>query len=159
MNTDPLRTLVEGHERVSEWLTTMWEAPGLLEDHSPAHLIRLQAFLRDHVMDHFELEETVIFPALLELDARPAVASLVAELRRDHVRILGACSRLFAGQAWALAGPDSGQTLRALRSNARQLIETLLAHAAREDAHLLPYVSEHRAAIALRMPAEKARCA
>lgn len=154
MTTDPMRTLLEGHERVSEWLTTMWDATGLLDSESPADLIRLQGFLRAHVLEHFELEETVIFPALLELDDRPAVAMLIAELRKDHVRILGGCSRLFSGLSWALANPDSQETLRALRGNARELIEALLAHAAREDAHLLPFVGDHREAIAARMPSE-----
>jgi hemerythrin-like domain-containing protein len=156
MSPDPMRILLEGHERVSEWLTTMWDATGLLDSEGPTDLIRLQQFLRSHVMEHFELEESVIFPALLELDDRPAVAMLVEELRREHVNILGACSRLFSGLSWALANADSDKTLRALRGNARELIETLLAHAAREDAHLLPFVSEHREAIAERMPPEAA---
>jgi len=153
MTTDPLRTLVEGHEHVSEWLSTMWEATGVLDGEDPADILRLQTFLRTHVMEHFELEEQVVFPALLRLDESQAVSILVSELRRDHVKILGACSRLFRDLAWAMANDDSAESLTALRGNARELIDTLLAHAAREDAHLLPLVAQHKDAIAQVMPA------
>lgn len=150
---DPLVTLVQDHKLVSEWMTTMWNAIGLLEGVEASDLIRLQEFLREHVMDHFELEERVIFPALLELDTNPAVAQLITALREDHVDILSKTSRLFGSLSWAMTNDDSEESLRALMGRARKLIEDLLAHAAREDAHLLPLVQDHRQAIAERMPA------
>ncbi len=153
MTTDPLRELVEGHERVSEWLSTMWNAMGLMSSNGPADLAQLQIFFSTHVMEHFALEETVVFPALLERDSSNAVSILVEELRKDHVAILGATSRLMADLAWCMAHDEPAEHIRALQGRTRDLIEAILAHAAREDAHLLPIVAMHRQAVAERMTA------
>jgi iron-sulfur cluster repair protein YtfE (RIC family) len=130
----------------------MWNAMGLLEGVGPLELERLQSFLNDHVMDHFLFEEAVVFPALLARDPGAATQTLIAKLHRDHVDILGATSRLMSGLAWCVASKDTEEHVRAWRGQARALIDAILVHAAHEDAHLLPLVHEHRAAIAARMP-------
>ena len=147
MTTDPMRTLVEEHQLVSEWLSTMWNAMGLLDGEGPEDLIRLQAFLRANVREHFEFEERHVFPALLSPDVAPTARVLVNELRREHVEILGDCSRLFSGLSWAMASDDSVDAIRALKKLTREIIDKILAHAAREDRHLLPLVQEHLQAI------------
>lgn len=51
--------------------------------------------------------------------------------------------------AWCMASADSPEHVRAMRGRSRELIELILAHAAREDLRLLPLVAEHRETLVL----------
>lgn len=148
MRSDPLQELIEGHERVSEWLDIKKNASGLLEVEVPADLIQLQVFFRRHVLDHFAYEDRQVFPALLAVDPSPGTHALVAELREEHKQILAACGRLFTDLAWCLTTEDVPAAIRARQPQAQELLDTVLAHAGREDARLLPLVETHRQQLA-----------
>ncbi len=148
MIPDPLQVLIDGHDRVSEWLDTMWNAMGLLEGDTPTDLLQLQAFFRVHVREHFEFEERLVFPALLEADDSPGTRALIEELQADHVRILAACGKLFIDLAWCMTAEDTAEHVRAVKGRARELIEAVLAHAGHEDEALLPLMRTHRVALA-----------
>jgi iron-sulfur cluster repair protein YtfE (RIC family) len=154
MTSDPLRILSDRKARLSEWLSAAWENSCPLDcEAPPREVLFLQRFLRRHVLDHFELQQRVIFPALLEADPRQQVAELVAELRDEQRGILNACAELLSELALSMAHEDASRSVRAQCDRTRQLLDTLLANAHHEDTALLPLVREHRDVIADRLRA------
>ena len=98
---------------------------------------------------------SVIDDLASEVDTRPEVASLIAELRADHARILGACGRLLMDLAWCMTAEDSATHIRAVKGQARALIEDVLAHASHEDEALLPRIQQFKAVLSSRMKAAR----
>ncbi len=143
---DPLELLIQGHEGVSEWLVTMWNALGLGQGEGLAALERIRDYFNSFVREHFDYEEQRVFPVLLRVGPKPNTARMVRKLLEEHVEILGDCGRLFAALAALLANSEREPELGILRSELRALVDRVLAHAAYEDDHLLPLVREHRSA-------------
>ena len=152
MHSDPLRDLLEGGIKATEWHSTMFNAMGLLDKSSPTNIARLLKFFRDFVIDHFALEDDVVFPALLKLEPSPQVQNLLRELSEEHAKILADCSRLFETVALHQQSDDPTQHDQAIRSQAQTIIQEVLAHAAREDAEFLPLAEKHREVIAPLLP-------
>lgn len=144
MTRDPLQKMLDQHIHVSEWLHMLKEAGECLDLASETiDFPKLQTFFKVNVMEHMKFEEQRIFPALEAID--PSTAPLVASLLREHLPILADAGRMFGQLARHAAGitEEDAQT----RLLVKQVVDRLLAHAAREDAELLPLVSRHRDAI------------
>jgi len=141
---DPLKALVDGHGQVSEWLKLVEEA-AKLPGKATEDVEQLTTFFRLNVRQHFLYEEVNIFPQVLEADSSPATATLIAELRDEHQIILKETGMMLQELAHAVLDQKSSSQVQA---RVQRVLESMKAHALKEDTHLLPLVESNRTAIA-----------
>ena len=94
-------------------------------------------------MEHIRFEEERIFAALEIID--PSTLPLVLELRKEHIPILADVGRMFGRLAQLAADLTEGDA--ETRTLVKAVAARLFAHAAQEDAQLLPLIERHRDAI------------
>jgi hypothetical protein len=152
LSPDPVQAVLEGHAGVTSWLRNLRAALGALAGEPSAGFAPIEGGLREQVREHVLFLEDRLLPTLLGLDPEPAVATLVDELRRDHLAILADCSRLCADLAGCLATDDADAVLAA-HTRARGLQERVLAATRRERDQLIPLVRRHREALSLALAA------
>lgn len=139
---DPFQAIVDSQRRLATWIDSIEKGPalGVVDPGSG----RMECSLRDH----FLLLDDRILPALLVLDPAPAVAALVAELRREHVAILADCGRLCRDLAGCLVHEHAGECEHLTRDKALDIQARVIASTTREQEQVLPLVERHREALA-----------
>lgn len=150
---DPVQTVIQGHTRVASWLGNLWASLGTLTEQPDGGPGSLEACFREQVREHVLFLEDRLLPSLLDLDPEPAVATLVGELRRDHLAILADCSRLFIDLASCMVTDDTAACVLGAHTRARALRERMLTATARERDQLIPLVRHHRDALAVSLAA------
>lgn len=142
---DPLQEMLDDHKMVSEWLINL-DAAGriLIEAGTPAAPEALEQYFRVHVREHFLFEELRIFPALTAVAPGPGLATLIAELRNEHVDIYAETGRLFGELAWLAVVPGDDVARARAATRTRATVDLILAHARKEDERLLPLLEVHR---------------
>jgi hypothetical protein len=145
---DPLQDVLDGHKLASEWFVALQEAGRLLaRPDVPPDPTELVTYFRLNVLAHFEFEERRIFPALAAVDGDPELASLLTALTEEHREITLTVGSLLSEMArYQVDRADAEARVRA-NMLLHKVVESILAHAAREDAGMLPALARNRAAV------------
>lgn len=140
---DPLDRLIRDHESTSEYAEDLEKVLGFLHDEEAWRKIQpIDDFFKCNLIEHFNFEEKIIFPAILLKIANTESVKLILELQKEHGSILKeleAFRQIISGAKFPL---DKDTAIR-LGAVARNIINSLLAHAAKEDENLLPIIEKN----------------
>ena len=141
---DPLVRLIEDHEDVSEYLENLEEVLGFLHEEETWSKIKpIEDFLKRNLVEHFEFEEKIVFPAILSGCATPESIKLILELQREHGIMLKGFEEFQKITSENVLPLDKETNVR-LNVVGRDIIDSLLAHASKEDDELLPILKKNR---------------
>jgi iron-sulfur cluster repair protein YtfE (RIC family) len=101
----------------------------------------LQSLVGTKLATHFQMEETILFPFLLEGSPSDEVRQLIVTLTVEHRLILDKARDLRQTAARTEPGNDYAFLLRKLTLD---FLDSLQAHAAKEDALLLALLDKQR---------------
>ena len=142
---DPLKRLIRDHKETLEFVEYLEQVMRILQEKDSWEKLKsIEIFFNRHILEHFAFEETVIFPAVLSGIASPESRELIPELQSEHQSIL---KELEAVQTLASGSsplsPDSDMD-KGLYAVVRQIMDSLLRHASKEDDRLLPIIEKNR---------------
>jgi len=141
---DPLRRIIKDHEDVSEYLERLEEILGLLQEQEAWNRVKpIEDFFQRNLIDHFEFEERMVFPVLLSAHATPETIKLILELQKEHGIILKELEE-FRRIVSENVSPLDKETNVRQNLVGREIMESLLAHASKEDDELLPILKKSR---------------
>lgn len=141
---DPLKRLIKDHEDVSEYLESLREILGFLDNREAWSKVKpIENFFERNLIDHFEFEEKTVFPAILSRAATPESTKLILELQREHGSILKELEEFQKIISESTIPLDREMNAR-LNIVGRKIIDSLLLHASREDDELLPVLKKNR---------------
>lgn len=87
------------HQALALCVMTDRELAGSSGAQTPAILVsRLLRKFDEEILEHFEFEEQVLFPALA---GAPELSQLIAELRLEHIRMIEMTDKLRCNADWA----------------------------------------------------------
>lgn len=142
-----MRRLLEDHVSVSEWAETMELLSHVSATEDRANWFdKVEKFFKMEILGHFRYEEEVVFPSVLVSNPTDDVISLVLELQKEHGIIQSEFVH-FMDDFISNGVTDNRARYRKARKKAQYIIERLLAHSAKEDDRLVPYLMDHREAI------------
>jgi hemerythrin-like domain-containing protein len=142
--TDPLLRVIKDHEKVSEFLEDMREVMSFLHDEEAWSKVKpIEDFFQKYVIDHFEFEEKIVFPAILLKAATPESIKLILELQREHGIMLAKLEEFQRIASKSVIPPDK-KTGAELNFVARKIIDILLMHASKEDDNILPVLEKNK---------------
>ncbi|MCI5121716.1 MAG: hypothetical protein D3908_11100 [Candidatus Electrothrix sp. AUS4] len=98
--------------------------------------MRIQKFSDEYIVNHFRFEEEEVFPLILKY-GNEKEKKMVRLLTNDHVRILHKLDEFMKKVASYGAHPSEAEIEEIMHSS-RELLEMVLVHARKEDAHLFP---------------------
>ena len=140
---DPLKRLIKDHIDISEYLEFLVEVLGfLLDEEAWIKLKPIEDFFKKNLIEHFEFEEERVFSTILAHAATPEGIKLILELQREHGSILKELEefqKIISDNTFPL---DKGTSTR-LNVIGRDIIDSLLAHASKEDDLLVPILKEN----------------
>ncbi len=140
---DPLRRLIEDHEDVSEYLEDLEGILSFLHEEKAWSKIKpIEDFFKQNIIEHFEFEENIVFPAVLSRCATPESIKLILKLQKEHGSILKELEE-FRKIISENVVPFDNQTNAKLNIVGREIIDSLLAHASKEDSELLPILQKN----------------
>lgn len=141
---DVLNRFIKDHENVSEYLDVLENALGFLyEEESFSKIKAIKDFFNRNILAHFQLEEKIIFPAILSNVATPDSKKLISELLMEHKSILKdeeEFKKIISENTF----PFDKDTSIKLGLLIRKIIDNLLIHASKEDDNLLPILKRYR---------------
>jgi iron-sulfur cluster repair protein YtfE (RIC family) len=141
---DPLIRLIKDHEKVSEFLEDMRKVMSFLHDKEAWSKVKpIEDFFQERIVDHFEFEEKIVFPAILSKAATPETIKLILELQKEHGIILTKLEEFQRIASKSVIPPDE-ETSAELNFVARKIIDILLMHASKEDDNMLPILEKNK---------------
>jgi len=141
---DQLKRLIMDHKDISEHLEVLKEVMGFLfKEEAWIKMKPIEDFFRRNVIEHFEFEETIVFPPVLLRIATPDSIKLILVLQREHGAILKELEE-FQKIISKTAFPCDNETSTRLNVVARKIIDNLIAHSSKEDDMLLPILEKNR---------------
>ncbi len=141
---DVLKRFIEDHEMISEYVEDFGEMVDFLHEEETWSKIRsAENFCKQNLIGHFKFEEEVVFPVILSGAATPESIRLILELQKEH----GSISKE-AGEFQSLI-PESSSLLNEeinekLNFIGRNLFNSKLRHASKEDDKLLPILKKNQ---------------
>lgn len=134
---DKLTKAYLDHGMISEEMTFFEKfVEGIDADAVEDYLIRLEKFSEEYIVNHFRFEEEEVFPLILKY-GNEKEKKMVRMLKNDHVNILKKLDEFMKEVASYGAHPSEAEIEEIMRSS-RELLEMVLLHARKEDAHLFP---------------------
>ncbi|MFH2026683.1 MAG: hemerythrin domain-containing protein, partial [bacterium] len=131
------------HEDVSEHLEVLKEVLGFLfEEKAWIKIKPIEDFFKRNLIEHFKFEEEIVFPPVLSQAATPDSIKLILELQREHGSILKELEE-FQNIISKNAFPLDKETGKRLNVVGRNILNSLLPHASKEDDKLLPILKEN----------------
>ena len=125
------------HGMISEEMTFFEKfVEGIDADEVEDYLKRLRKFSEEYIINHFRFEEEEIFPLILK-HGNEKEKKMVQMLQIDHVKILKKLAQFMEKVASYGAHPTEEEIEEIMRSS-REVLEMVLLHARKEDAHLFP---------------------
>jgi len=141
---DPLKRLINDHEKVSEYVENLGEILVLRYEKEDWNKIRrIENFFARHVIAHFGFEEKIIFPAILSGVATAESTKLILELQKEHKVILEELQE-FRNIISVSTIPLEEETNVTLNVVGKRIMDSLLRHASKEDVELLPIVEKNK---------------
>ena len=141
---DPLKRLINDHEKVSEYVENLGEILVLRYEKEDWNKVRrVENFFGRHVIDHFGFEEKIIFPAILSRIGTAESTKLILELQKEHKVILEELQE-FQNIISVSTIPLEEETNVTLNVVGKRIMDSLLRHASKEDVELLPIVEKNK---------------
>ncbi|MCW5214117.1 hemerythrin domain-containing protein [Desulfobulbus sp. US5] len=109
---------------------------GIDADEVENYLTRLRKFSEEYIINHFRFEEEEIFPLILKY-GNDKEKKMIQMLQDDHVKILKELAQFMRKVASYGAHPTEEEVEEIMLSS-RAVLEMVLLHARKEDAHLFP---------------------
>lgn len=140
---DPINRLIKNNEEVSEYFEAVKEIVDFLSDEESWSKVKsIEDFFNRSIVKHFNLEEEIIFPVILSKCGTPESIKLILELQREHGSILKQLEEF--QKIIENVFPFDEETKKArLTVVAREIMESLLSHASKEDDRLLSILKEN----------------
>ena len=140
---------VEDHRFLSEYVANVQRSTTLFDEPQPhKRLSAMKAFLAEHVVGHFGVEERQVFPRLLETARAAVVRRVVFELVDEH-RAMRIVVRKLRREMRHVHASGGAQSLARLEQSFRDFLVILQAHATKEDNILLAVRQSRRQAVQL----------
>ncbi|CAK8715757.1 Hemerythrin HHE cation binding domain-containing protein [Candidatus Electrothrix aarhusensis] len=137
MKMDKLTKAYLDHGMISEEMTFFEKfVEGIDADEIENYLKRLRKFSEEYIINHFRFEEEEVFPLILKY-GNEKEKRMVQMLQNEHVTILKKLAQFMEKVASYGAHPIEKEIEEIMRSS-REVLEMVLLHARKEDAHLFP---------------------
>ncbi|MCW5202058.1 hemerythrin domain-containing protein [Desulfobulbus sp. US2] len=134
---DKLTKAYLDHGMISEEMTFFKKfVEGIDADEVENYLTRLRKFSEEYIINHFRFEEEEIFPLILKY-GNDKEKKMIQMLQDDHVKILKELAQFMRKVASYGAHPTEEEVEEIMLSS-RAVLEMVLLHARKEDAHLFP---------------------
>ncbi|MCI5142264.1 MAG: hypothetical protein D3909_11215 [Candidatus Electrothrix sp. ATG1] len=134
---DKLTKAYLDHGMISEEMTFFKKfVEGVDADEVENYLKRLRKFSEEYIVEHFRFEEVEIFPLILRY-GNEKEKELALMLQDDHEKILENLAQFMEKVASYGAHPTKKE-IEEIMLSSRRLLEMVLIHARKEDAHLFP---------------------
>ena len=134
---DKLTKAYLDHGMISEEMTFFKKfVEGIDADEVENYLKRLRKFSNEYIVEHFRFEEQEIFPLILQY-GNEKEKEMVLMLQEDHIKILEKLTQFMEEVASYGTHPIEKEVEKIMVSS-RALLEMVLVHARKEDAHLFP---------------------
>ncbi len=139
---DVLTKEAQQHGHISEMMAFFQRSyPLVNKGKTLGHMLALNTFFKEYVVDHFNYEEKNVFPRVCErgtAEEKRFVESLIS----DHALILTDVNNFFLLFRKAEADPSS-ELFDQLESVSQKIIVRVIRHASREDADLFPLIQKY----------------
>ncbi|WP_339137528.1 MAG: hemerythrin domain-containing protein [Candidatus Electrothrix sp. GW3-4] len=106
------------------------------------YLEKINTFLDEFVIEHFEFEEKEIFPFILEKCNRYYEEKMIQELRDEHLIILEHVAE-FKAQIKPLTSRLNSEIFCKILLLSQPLRREIMSHARKEDEQLLPAIKKY----------------
>ncbi|XCN73994.1 MAG: hemerythrin domain-containing protein [Candidatus Electrothrix aestuarii] len=134
---DKLTKAYLDHGMISEEMTFFEKfVEGIDADEVEDYLVRIRKFSDEYIVNHFRFEEEEIFPLILKY-GNEKEKKMVQMLKNDHVKILQKLDD-FLKKVTSYGTHPSEEEIEEIMHSSRELLEMVLLHARKEDAHLFP---------------------
>ena len=134
---DKLTKAYLDHGMISEEMTFFRKfVEGIDADKVEDYIKKIRKFSDEYIIEHFRFEEVEIFPLILQY-GNEKEKKMVLMLQDEHIKILEKLDQFMAEVASYGAHPTKKEIERIMVSS-RALLEMVLVHARKEDAHLFP---------------------
>ena len=134
---DKLTKAYLDHGMISEEMTFFKKfVEGIDADKVEDYLKRLRKFSDEYIVEHFRFEEVEIFPLILRY-GNEKEKELALMLQDDHEKILNNLAH-FMDKVASYGAHPTEKELEEIMLSSRRLLEMVLIHARKEDAHLFP---------------------
>ena len=134
---DKLTKAYLDHGMISEEMTFFEKfVEGIDADEVEDYLVRIRKFSDEYIVNHFRFEEEEVFPLILKY-GNEKEQKMVQMLKNDHVKILQKLDE-FMKKVTAYGAHPSEAEIEEIMHSSRELLEMVLLHARKEDAHLFP---------------------
>lgn len=134
---DKLTKAYLDHGMISEEMTFFNKfVEGIDADAVDDYLEKLRKFSEEYIVQHFRFEEKEVFPLILKY-GNEKEKKMIRVLQNDHISILNTLDAFMKKVASYGAHPTEKEIEEIMHSS-RELLEMVLLHARKEDAHLFP---------------------
>ncbi len=141
---DPLKRLINDHEKISEYVENLGEILLLrYEEEGGDRIRRTEKFFKRNVVDHFGFEERIVFPAILSRIGTAESRKLIVELQKEH-KLISKELQQFRNIISASTIPLEKETRGRLDALLKRIMDSLLRHASKEDVRLLPILEKNK---------------
>jgi len=135
---DKLTREAQEHGEIFESLIFFEKLIPVLSD---KNIEKFKSFLDEHAEDHFEFEEKEIFPIILDKGTNEE-KNLIEELQSQHKEILDMINQLDKLVSTHGASSSGNNKEKIMKLNTK-IIESLLAHARKEDTDIFPIFKKY----------------
>ncbi|XOF32887.1 MAG: hemerythrin domain-containing protein [Candidatus Electrothrix sp. YB6] len=134
---DKLTKAYLDHGMISEEMTFFKKfIEGIDADEVQDYIKRLRKFSDEYIVKHFQFEEEEIFPLIIQY-GNEKERRLVRILQQDHIKILHKLA-VFMERVASYGDQPTEEQVEDIMLSSRKLLEMILVHARKEDAHLFP---------------------
>ncbi|MFH1239096.1 MAG: hemerythrin domain-containing protein [bacterium] len=139
---DKLTKEAQYHGEIFESLTFFQKSlAALAGEKSESCLKDLNIFFDEHIVEHFQFEEKEIFDIIIK-SATPEEKHLIRSLQEEHIQLLDRIDRFKDLFAQCEVKPEKNK-LEARVTLSKDIVETMLAHARKEDTELFPLLRKY----------------
>ena len=139
---DKLTKEAQQHGEIFESMTFFKKSlEAFTNGEAPDYIKKLQKFIDEYIVAHFEFEEKELFPTILESGV-PKEKHLIRELQIEHVQALDKVDQFKDFISSYGCQPERDQ-VKEIMDQSRGIIEMILMHARKEDIELSPLLKKY----------------
>jgi hemerythrin-like domain-containing protein len=134
---DNLLKEAQGHEKIYESLALFEKSLNTF----PGNFENFNDFINTYIVEHFKFETKNLFPIVLTSGTQEE-KDLVRELQEEHRKILILC-RQFHSLIDQHGLQPTGTHYNEVKDNQKNIIESILVHAQKEDDNFFPILKKY----------------
>ena len=108
---------------------------------APDYVEKLQKFIDEYIVEHFNFEEKELFPAILKSGTLKE-KHLIRDLQIEHIEALDKTDQ-FKELISSYGYQPKGDQVKEIMEQIKGIIEMVLAHARKEDSELFPLLKKY----------------